>query len=192
MTELIMRFPEAVSGARGMFSSSVIGRDCGDGNWEAWLEFVPTASGVATAFVTGIETRQHSRVALERWASGLTRVYAEGALARALHAETPSSELLAALQEIVAALDRRIPHLERASEPDIAADAKRLRAAAVERIDVLRRELMRPQNTGAMARADAGGSYPMGSGADAHQARTELQARRNRDDHKRRLAGPAE
>jgi hypothetical protein len=80
---------------------------------------------------------------LERWASGLTRVYAEGALARARthHPDTPTSELLAALEEIVEALDRRIPHVERASELDIATDAKRLRAAAVERIAVLRRQV---------------------------------------------------
>jgi hypothetical protein len=176
MIELIMRFPQAVAGARGMFSSSVMGRDCGDGNWEAWLEFVPIPSGEAAAFVTGIETRQHGRVALERWASGLTRVYAEGALARAVHAEAPSSQLLAALEEIVEALDRRIPHLERASEPGIAADAKRLRAVAVERLDVLRREL----------------TPPLGPGADVHQTRPGQQGGRNHDDEKRRLAGPAE
>ena len=90
---------------------------------------------------TGIETHQHDRAALERWASGLTRVYAEGALARAqaLDAESAVAELLDALREIVEALDRRIPQVERASEAAIAADAKRLRAAALERMTSLRR-----------------------------------------------------
>jgi hypothetical protein len=143
MAELIMRFPETVSGAGRIFSPFVMGRDRGDGDWEAWLEFTPAPPGVAGVFVTDIETHQHTRMALERWASGLTRVYAEGALARAheLQAPTPSLQLLAALQEIVVALDRRIPHVERASEPAITADAKRLRAGALERIAILRREL---------------------------------------------------
>jgi hypothetical protein len=142
MTELIMRIPGVVSGADGLFSSCVKGRSRGD-NWEAWLEFTRTAGGGETVFVTGIETHQHTRAALERWASGLTRVYAEGALVRArpLHAETSASKLLVALEEIVEALDRRIPHVERASEPVIAADARRLRAVALARIDGLRREL---------------------------------------------------
>jgi hypothetical protein len=106
-----------------------------------WLEFTPVPTDAANRLVTGIETHQHDRVVLERWASGLTRVYTEGALARAqaLDPETPTSDLLDAIREIVEALDRRIPHLERVSETEIAAEAKRLRAAALERIRSLRR-----------------------------------------------------
>jgi len=48
------------------------------------------------------------------------------------------SEPLIALQEIVEALDRRIPQVERVGEARIAADAERLRAAAIQRIAVLR------------------------------------------------------
>src|SRR5215207_4389200 len=138
-SELIMRFHETVSSPHGVLSPCVMARDRGDGSWEGWLEFMSGADAT-TRFATGIETHQHNRVALERWASGLTRVYAEGAFARAraLHVETPAAELLAALQEIVEALDRRIPHVERANEPEIAADAKRLRAGALGRIASLR------------------------------------------------------
>jgi hypothetical protein len=141
MADEIRQFPETVSDARGVFAPRVMARDRGDGSWEGWLEFTPVAPDVANGVVTGIETRQHDRVALERWASGLTRVYAQGALARAhvLDAETTASELLDALREIVEALDRRIPHVERAREAEIAADAKRLRAAALQRIASLRR-----------------------------------------------------
>jgi hypothetical protein len=118
-----------------------MGRDRGDGTWEGWLEFTAVGGDAAHAAITGIETHQHDRVALERWASGLTHVYAEGALARAhaVDAGTHTSELLDALHEIVEALDRRIPHVERASESGIAADAKRLRAAALQRIASLQR-----------------------------------------------------
>ena len=141
MAEEIRRFPETVSDTRGVFAPRVMARDRGDGSWEGWFEFSPVGTDAANGVVTGIETRQHDRVALERWASGLTHVYAEGALARAHapDAERPAAELLDALREIVEALDRRIPHVERASESEIAADAKRLRAAALRRIAALRR-----------------------------------------------------
>jgi len=137
--ELIMRFPDLVSAGRGVVSPAVMARPRADGTWEGWLEFAQIDAHTAATFTTGIETRQHDRVALKRWASGLTPVYAEGALARARALQPPpsSSELLDALREIVAALDRRIPQLDRGSERTIAADAQRLRAAAMKRIDAL-------------------------------------------------------
>ena len=73
---------ETVSGARGAFQARVMAHECRDGSWEGWLEFV--LSGTATSiYTTPIETRQRDRETIERWASGLTLVYAEGALARA-------------------------------------------------------------------------------------------------------------
>jgi len=143
MTELITRLSTMVSDSRGVFAPCVMARTGGDGSWEGWLEFTPAGEHAMTGLVTNIETHQHDRVALERWASGLTRVYAEGALARAraLYPETRESELLAGLEEIVEALDRRIPQVERAGESNIAADAKRLRAAAVQRLASLRRQM---------------------------------------------------
>jgi hypothetical protein len=39
------------------------------------------------------------------------------------------------LRELIAALDRRVPHLERAGEASIAEDAARLRTQAVRRLD---------------------------------------------------------
>jgi hypothetical protein len=48
------------------------------------------------------------------------------------------SERLLALLEIVDALDRRIPPMERAGETGIATDAARLRESAAERIAHLR------------------------------------------------------
>lgn len=38
------------------------------------------------------------------------------------------------LRELIAALDRRVPHLERAGEASIAQDAARLRTQAVQRL----------------------------------------------------------
>lgn len=143
MSDVIRQFSETVSDGRGQFSPFVMARDRGDGGWEGWLEFAPAGPDGAERCSTGIETRQHNRVALERWASGLTHVYTEGALARArvAHPESAAPELLLALQEIVEALDRRIPKVERASELQIAADAKRLRASAIQRMASLRHEI---------------------------------------------------
>ena len=44
------------------------------------------------------------------------------------------SQLVRELQELIAALDRRVPHLERAEETGIARDAAVLRARAVKRL----------------------------------------------------------
>ena len=84
MSDLVMQLlPDAVADARGVFHARAMARECDDGSWEAWLDFVSVDAGASTGYVTPIETRQRDRVTIERWASGLTRVYAEGALSRA-------------------------------------------------------------------------------------------------------------
>ncbi len=47
--------------------------------------------------------------------------------------------ILAALRELIGALDRRAPHVERAGEPRIARDARRLRRETIARIEELTR-----------------------------------------------------
>lgn len=51
--------------------------------WEGWLEFVPAGGG--EPIQSGRETTQPNRVDTEYWATGLTPIYLEGALERALH-----------------------------------------------------------------------------------------------------------
>lgn len=140
MSELMMELPETVSDARGTFRSWVMADEASDGRWEAWLEFVPTDRDTHCVYVTAMETRQHDRAAVSRWASGLSHVDAEAALARARLQQTPPSaaQLRLALQELVEALDRRIPQIERVGEAEISADATRLRACAMQRLAVLR------------------------------------------------------
>ena len=59
--------------------------------------------------------------------------------------ETPTiSQLLSTLEELVEALDRRIPQVERVGETEITADANRLRACAMQRIAALRRREFEP------------------------------------------------
>ena len=48
-----------------------------------------------------------------------------------------SAALVAHLRELVEAIDRRVPHLEREGEMQIAADAAELRARALARIAAL-------------------------------------------------------
>jgi len=54
-----------------------------------------------------------------------------------------TSDLVRELEELIAAIDRRVPHIERAGEAAIARDAAALRAKAVERLA----ELARPAIT---------------------------------------------
>jgi hypothetical protein len=141
MADVIMRFPTAVADIRGVFHVQTMARERDDGSWEGWLEFVPDDAGTSIRYVTPIETHQRDRVTMERWASGLTHVYAEGALSRAQTQQTATAipEPVLALQEFVEALDHRIPQLEQAGEARIAADAAFVRADAIQRIAVLRR-----------------------------------------------------
>ena len=49
-------------------------------------------------------------------------------------------ELTSALEELIAALDRRVTHVERAGEAEIARDAAALRVKAVRRLAELTKE----------------------------------------------------
>ena len=140
MTHVMMQLSGTVSDARGTFRARAMACGRGDGGWDGWLEFVSAEAGASLRYATAIETHQHDRVTMERWASGLTRVYAEGALARARMPPTAVAppESLAALQEIAEVLNRRIPQIERAGEAQIAADAKELRAGVNLRIALIR------------------------------------------------------
>jgi len=48
-----------------------------------------------------------------------------------------NTERVRELEELIAALDRRVPHVERVGEADIANDAASLRAKAVRRLEEL-------------------------------------------------------
>jgi hypothetical protein len=53
-----------------------------DGLWEGWIEFIPTDGGAPLR--SRRETTQPNRDDAVYWATGLTPVYLEGALERAL------------------------------------------------------------------------------------------------------------
>jgi hypothetical protein len=56
-----------------------------------------------------------------------------------------TTEAVRELLELIAALDRRVPRVERAGEATIARDAAELRARAMKRIEELEQEVTSPK-----------------------------------------------
>jgi hypothetical protein len=84
MSEVLRSFEEPIRDDSGEYHARVIGRLANDHMWEGWLEFVPLDGGSTDVLVISpVESRQPEREHLAYWASGLTVVYAEGALQRA-------------------------------------------------------------------------------------------------------------
>ena len=84
MSEVLRSFDEPIRDDSGEYHARVIGRLADDHMWEGWLEFVPLDRGSTDALVISpVESRQAEREHLAYWASGLSVVYAEGALQRA-------------------------------------------------------------------------------------------------------------
>jgi hypothetical protein len=83
MPEVFTEFEATIRDETGReYVARACGRECNDGHWEGWLEFVPLDGGVVVRSVR--ETTQPNRVDTEYWATGLTPIYLEGALRRAL------------------------------------------------------------------------------------------------------------
>ena len=84
MAEVLVEFAEPIADKNG---TAYIARACGapadHGLWNGWLEFVPVDGG--RPIRSSRETTQPNRVDTAYWATGLTPVYLEGALQRALH-----------------------------------------------------------------------------------------------------------
>jgi hypothetical protein len=83
MAEVLVEFTEPVEAEDG---TRYIARACGgaadNGLWQGWIEFLPTTGGEVLR--SGRETTQPNRHDAVYWATGLTAVYLEGALERAL------------------------------------------------------------------------------------------------------------
>jgi hypothetical protein len=83
VAEVLVQFTEPVVRTDG---DAYIARACGsempDGLWQGWIEFLPVADGEPVR--SGRETTQPNRGDTLYWATGLTAVYLEGALDRAL------------------------------------------------------------------------------------------------------------
>jgi len=84
MAEVLVEFTDPVRGTDGnLYVARACGAEAETGLWQGWLEFVNPAT--QEAFRSGRETTQPNRTDTVYWATGLTAVYLEGALERALH-----------------------------------------------------------------------------------------------------------
>jgi hypothetical protein len=84
MAEILVKFDEAIVDESGKrYFAQAAGRERDDGLWEGWLEFLPTADA-GDSLASDRETTQPNRFNLKYWAEGLTRIYLEGALHRAI------------------------------------------------------------------------------------------------------------
>jgi hypothetical protein len=84
VAEVFVEFADPVSSRDGVeYFARACGAENGHGHWEGWLEFVPLDGGEVLR--SGRETTQPNRTDTEYWATGLTPVFLEGALARALN-----------------------------------------------------------------------------------------------------------
>ena len=84
MAEVLVEFDTSLRDTEGTrWGPRVCGRVANDGLWEGWIEFTPDVDSI-DPIRTARETQQSSRDALMYWAQGLTKVYLESALERAL------------------------------------------------------------------------------------------------------------
>jgi hypothetical protein len=90
MAEVLVEFDTTVPGSDGTrWAPRVCGRIAADGLWEGWIEFTPNHDDVEP-IRTPRETEQPNRDDLMYWAQGLTQVYLEDALRRALEPSPPA------------------------------------------------------------------------------------------------------
>jgi len=83
MAEILVRYQLPVRDPEGLqYEARAYGAAIDHVLWEGWLEFVPIGGGPILR--TPRETTQPNRVDTAYWATGLTCVYLEGALIRAI------------------------------------------------------------------------------------------------------------
>jgi hypothetical protein len=116
MAEVFTEFRTVVTSDDGR---AFIPRACGaplDGNvWQGWIEFVAADNGEVVR--TPRETTQPNRPDIAYWATGLTPVYLEGALERALY---PRVEIRETLPQ--SAFEEPAPHAVPLSVPPATAN----------------------------------------------------------------------
>ena len=83
MPETLLIFQLPVAAPDGSeYEARACGGEMPGGTWQGWLEFVPRGGGGAVT--SPRETTQPNRIDVIYWATGLSGVYLEGALKRAL------------------------------------------------------------------------------------------------------------
>jgi hypothetical protein len=81
--ETLLEFAKPVEAPDGtLYEARACGSPMDEGTWQGWIEFVQLGTGHAVR--TPRETTQPNRTDTEYWATGLTDIYLQGALKRAL------------------------------------------------------------------------------------------------------------
>jgi len=92
MAETLLVYQKSVVAPDGTrYEARACGAPLTSSTWEGWIEFVPISGGEPVR--SRRETTQPNRTDTEYWATGLTQVYLEGSLRRAL--ETPPAVVVA-------------------------------------------------------------------------------------------------
>ena len=83
MAEVLVEFAEPVLDEHGHgYTARACGSEMPDGLWQGWIEFLPSGAGEPVR--SGRETTQPNQTDAVYWATGLTYIYLECALRRAL------------------------------------------------------------------------------------------------------------
>jgi|SoimicMinimDraft_17_1059745.scaffolds.fasta_scaffold22449_1 hypothetical protein len=84
MAQVLAQFTDVLTDDdRVSYRAHAVGAEMPDGKWQGWLEFLPLNG--AAPIRSARETTQPNRTDVVYWATGLTTVYLQGALQRALH-----------------------------------------------------------------------------------------------------------
>jgi hypothetical protein len=92
MAEILVKFDEPIAAPGGKtYLAQAVGKEVDGGLWDGWLEFQSAGDG-SDVLASGRETTQPNRKNVEYWAQGLTKIYLEGALVRAISLSEPPRE----------------------------------------------------------------------------------------------------
>lgn len=118
MAEVFVTYNDPITDGGITYRARACGREMDDGRWEGWIEFEPLDG--STVLRSGRETTQPNRTDTAYWATGLTPVYLEGALDRALNPLRPPPpviEEVPAFDGPAPAFDDTIPRAESVLNP---------------------------------------------------------------------------
>jgi hypothetical protein len=86
VAEVLVEFTERVVAKDGTaYIARACGGETGNGMWQGWIEFLPERGEAAEPVRSSRETTQPNRQDTIYWATGLTPVFLEGSLDRALN-----------------------------------------------------------------------------------------------------------
>ena len=110
MAEVLLEFDTTVTADNGRnYRARACGDEMADGGWQGWIEFLPIADGEPVR--SARETTQPNREDTVYWATGLTPVFLEGSLQRALNPLTrpPARDVMPAVFDSPAPNSRVAP-----------------------------------------------------------------------------------